>query len=367
MKIILPALSLHTTRVLVLIYVLLGMVFAAYADEHADGDRTQENVSALFQSHERLTMRLEAPFKKLVRKRGEDRPYSEAALIYKDGAGNDIRVDLKIRVRGKYRAKKEICRFPPLKLNFNRKNLADTIFNGEDKLKLVTHCKSSSKYEQFVLLEYLNYRMQNLLTDYSLRARLATIEYYDTDSQKVTDTKTGFFIEDQGRMSVRVAAQHVKTKRIGKEYYNQDQLHLATIFEYMLGNTDYSVVLGPADDDCCHNIIPLQAGDGQLIPVPYDFDATGIVNPSYVSPPEKLGIRSLRQRLYRGYCQNSEGFKKSFAIFHQHRNAIFDLYNNQAGLASRTLKSTLSYLEKFYESISDENKIISEFIDKCRK
>jgi len=342
------------------------MVFAVHADEKIIGDAVKENDTRLFQSHEQLNIRLEGPFKKIMKKRGEDRPYSEAALIYKDDAGKDVRVDLKIRVRGKSRAKKEICRFPPLKLNFKKKSLSDTIFDGQDKLKMVTHCRSSSSYEQYVLLEYLSYRTQNILTDFSLRVRLATIEYYDTDSKKVTDTKVGFFLEDIDNMATRVGAELLKVDRIDKEQYDQDQLHFTTIFEYMLGNTDYSVILGPPEKKCCHNTIPLQVKLSPKIPVAYDFDATGIVNAPYSIPPEDLGIRSTRQRLYRGYCQNTEGFKKSFAVFHKHRDAIFDLYKAQPGLKSRTLKSTNAFLEKFFESITDEKKIVSEFIEKCR-
>ncbi|MFT5134590.1 MAG: hypothetical protein ACI9SC_003070 [Gammaproteobacteria bacterium] len=366
MNVIASAFTLDSTRVVLLALVLLGSVIPATADEHTEGLTGKAKLSKLFQSHESLNIRLEGPFKKLGKKRKEDRPYFESALIYKDDGGMDVRIDLKIRVRGNYRAKKEICRFPPLKLNFSKKTLKDTIFDGEDKLKLVTHCQGASKYEQFVLLEYLNYRLQNLLTDYSLRARLATVEYYDTDSKKVIDTKMAFFIEDKEGMATRVGAELLKVKRIEKEQYDQDLLHMATAFEYMLGNTDFSVILGPGEENCCHNIIPLQINGGPTIPVPYDFDGSGIVNPPYLSPPEHLGIRSTRQRLYRGYCQNTAGFKKTFAVFHEQRAAIFDLYNNQAGLEEKTLRGTLSYLENFYESISDDDKIVSEFIDKCR-
>ncbi len=358
---------LNATRRVVLTLIALAVTISVDANEQAYSDTGNAGLSRLFQSHERLNIRLEAPFKRLVRKRGEDRPYSEAALIYKDNAGNDVRVDLKIRTRGKYRAKKEICRFPPLKLNFKKKTLSGTIFEGEDKLKLVTHCQSSSRYTQFVLLEYLNYQVQNLLTDYSLRARLATIEYYDTDSKKVTDTQIGFFIEDVDRMAARVGTERLHVKRLKRELYDQDQMHMTGVFEYMLGNTDFSMTLSPPGKDCCHNIIPLQLSNGSLVPVAYDFDATGIVNPPYVKPPKKLKIRSIRQRLYRGYCQNTEGFKKSFEIFLKHRDAIYDLYKQQAGLDSGTLKGTLTYLDQFYEAISDDDRIASEFVNKCRK
>ena len=366
MKLTLPILILQTTRAVLFTIVFSGIAHSAPANDQGNDDTVKENLSSLFQSHEQLNIRLEGTFKELGKQRKEERPYFAANLIYQDDAGNDVRVDLKMRVRGKYRAKKTTCQFPPLKLNFKKGSVAGTIFEGENKLKLVTHCQNSSKYEQYVLLEYLNYRMHNLLTEFSLRPRLLTVEYYDTDTGKVIATKVGFFIEDKDRMASRVGAEQVKVKRVEKEQYNQALLHLATIFEYLLGNTDYSAKLGPPGEDCCHNVIPLLRADGSMVPVPYDFDATGIVDPPYVSPSANLKIKSVRKRLYRGYCQDIEGFKNSFSVFQQHRGAIFDLYNNQEGLTSSSLKKTLSYLENFYESISNEDKIASEFIKRCR-
>lgn len=347
-------------------FALLLALITAKASAQTDADSAEQSSGGLFENHSMLTFRLEAPFKKLFKERGEKRAYSPAVLVYTDGAGKEQRIDLKVRVRGNFRSKKENCRFPPLKLNFNKQSVVGSLFEGQDKLKLVTHCQSASKYEQFVMLEYMAYRLRNQLTDYSLRPRLATIEYFDSDKQKIEKTKVGFFIEDKGKMAARVGAEEIKKTKIEKTDYRQDLLHLATVFEYMIGNTDYSVILGPKGENCCHNIIPLKGSDGSAIPVPYDFDVTGIVNPPYAAPPEHLGLRSLRQRLYRGYCQNTAGFKESFAVFHEKKDAIYALYQAAEGMKDKTRKSALRYLDSFYEIISDDDKITSNFVEKCR-
>ena len=344
--------------------VLLIISLAAGAEEQA-GDELKSQ--PLFEEHAPLTIRLEAPYKKLLRGRGTKRPYFPAALVYTDAAGEEHRLELKVRVRGNYRAKRDTCRFPPLKLNFKKESTKGTVFEGQDKLKLVTHCQSGSRYEQFVRLEYMAYRMQNHLTPYSLRPRMANIEYFESDKKKVEATKVGFFIEDKGLMARRAQAELVEQPRIDKTLYRQDQLHLATVFEYMIGNTDYSVILGPKGENCCHNIIPVKLADGTMVPVPYDFDVTGFVNPPYASPPEHLGIRSLRQRLYRGYCQNTAGFKESFAVFNEQKDAIYGLFGNIEGMQTKTVNSATRYLDDFYEYIGDDDKIVSQFIEKCRK
>ncbi len=344
--------------------ILLLITLTAGAEEQ-QGDQLMSQ--PLFEEHAPLTMRLEAPYKKLLRTRGAKRPYFPAALVYTDAAGKEHRLELEVRVRGNYRAKKDICRFPPLKLNFKKKSTEGTVFEGQDKLKLVTHCQAGSRHEQFVRLEYMAYRMQNQLTPYSLRPRMANIEYFESDRNKVEATKVGFFIEDKGLMAERVKAELVEQAKIDKMLYRQDQLHLATVFEYLIGNTDYSVILGPKGDNCCHNIIPVKLSDGTLVPVPYDFDVTGFVNPPYASPPEHLGIRSLRQRLYRGYCQNTAGFKESFAVFMEQKDAIYGLFSGIEGMQTKTVKSATRYLDDFYEYISNDDKIVSQFIEKCRK
>ena len=357
--------SLLAAGLLCLSQLLFTTLASAQESGEAEVDK-YAGLAELFQSNEVLPVKLEAPFKKLFRKRGKDRPWFPAVLSYVDAGGNETRVELEVRVRGNFRAKKENCRFPPLKLNFKRKSLEGTILDGENQLKLVTHCQSASKYEQYVLLENMAYRMHNLFTDFSLRSRLAQVEYIESKSGKAIANKVGFFIEDKKRMAARNDATLVKQKRVDKTEYQADHLHLATVFEYLLGNTDFSVILGPKGENCCHNIIPLQLGDGVKVPVPYDFDVTGFVNPPYTSPPEHLGLRSLRQRLYRGYCQNTVGFKTSFARFLEQRDAVYALFDEMSAMEEKTESSARRYLDQFYEAISVDEKITSEFIEKCR-
>ena len=332
----------------------------------AETGASAPNPSPFFQSHEPMELRIAAPFAKMNRHRGEDRPYYPATITYKDASGQEVSIELKMRVRGKYRAREDICDFPPLRINFQKEAVAGTIFEGEDKLKLVTHCRANSRYEQFVLLEYTNYRILNQLTEYGLNARPLLVEYYETDWDRVMDTKRAFIIEDEGRFAERLGLEPIETEKMDKDQYLQSQLHLVTVFEYLVGNTDYSLVLGPPDHECCHNIVPFAREDGAAIPVPYDFDATGMVNAPYVAPNENLGLRSSRERLYRGYCQNTEGFQKTFAVFQEKKQAIYDLYDPSIGFDDRTIASAKRYIDLFYETISDPDRVVAEFINECR-
>ena len=67
----------------------------------------------------------------------------------------------------------------------------------------------------------------------------------------------------------------------------------------MIGNTDWNL-------DKSHNIELIRpASGGAPIPVPYDFDWSGLIAPPYARPNQMLGIGSVKQRLFRGFCRRS--------------------------------------------------------------
>jgi hypothetical protein len=347
-------------------FTVMGWLFVSSAHGAADQDDRDAKASPLFQSHEPLTLLIKAPFREIHKSRGIERPYHAAGMSLTGNDGKEVLLDLEIRVRGKSRAKPKTCTYPPLKLNFKRKSLTNTVFDGENKLKLITQCKKSSSYEQYLLLEYLNYRVLQLFTDYALRVRLVQISYYDSDRGRDLGTRPAFFLEDIGRMAKRVGLKELKIKRMKARDYDPAMLNLVDVYEYFLGNTDWSVIVGPPEEGCCHNIVPLQGKDGPVIPVPYDFDATGVVNPPYVLVSEKLPIKSLKQRLYRGFCQSGDIYQATIAAFLDKRNEITALYENQPGLSTGSRKSALRYYDHFYNTIQDEKKLKRAILDKCR-
>ena len=326
----------------------------------------EETGSQLFQSLEPLRLTINAPFNSIHRDRGDDREYQPATMLITDNNGQQAALDLEIRVRGKFRARKDICQNPPLRLNFKRNSLDNTVFEGEDKLKLVVQCKNSDAYEQYLYLEYLNYRVYQLFTDNSLRVRMATVTYYDTERERDLGTRPAFFIEDEDLMGERTGMTQVKADRLRPADYDAENLNLVALFQYFTGNTDWSAFSGPAGDECCHNIIPYSRGSGPMVPVPYDFDSTGMVDASYAQVADALPIRNVRQRLYRGVCQADNILQANVARFREKENEIRALFANQAGLSDRTLSSALNYVDLFYETINDPADLKKSIIDKCR-
>ena len=91
----------------------------------------------------------------------------------------------------------------------------------------------------------------------------------------------------------------------------------------MIGNLDWSMQAGPAG----RRLLPQQpadraAGAALFVPVPYDFDYSGLVDAPYAVPPEGFTVRASRPRYYRGYCRHNAEALAAAAEFRAQRPAI---------------------------------------------
>lgn len=298
----------------------------------------------LFAQEEVLQFTINSTFKDLLKNREEDSAYHPASLVYRDAAGQDVRVKLKVRVRGNHRRNPRVCRFPPILLNFSRKTSQQTIFKHVNKVKLVTHCLD----EEYVFREYLVYKLYNLFTDKSFRVRLCRVTYNDVEDERRTEVRYAFMIEDDEEMAERNKATIVPDELvIGMEGTDQKQMALLAMFQYMIGNTDWSVPYR-------HNIKLLSVNTLRPpLPVPYDFDYCGIVGPPYAVPPPELGITSVRDRLYRGYDSPAYIYAEVIEAFNSRRTAVFKLYRDFPLINKSTQKQTARFLEDFYDILND--------------
>lgn len=269
--------------------------------------------------------------------------YDGAATLRVDGHTFDITLEK----RGKSRLRR--CRFPPLRVNFKREQLPDTVFAGQNKLKLVTHCSNSDERQGNLAAEYLIYRLYNHLTDESFRVRWIDIDYVKNGR---SSTHGAFFIEHKRSLAARLDAQILETARVAREDLDPLAATRIALFAYMVGNTDYSLERGPSPDECCHNVVPLQRAD-KVLPVPYDFDSTGVVDPDYAQPVAQLGIRSVRQRLYRGYCMHDAELEQVKAQFAAGGNTMSRLMENLQQLPERKRSKVQRYLGRFFEELPE--------------
>lgn len=319
----------------------------------------------LFERNDLLEARIEAPLETLMDER-DDTEYLPGTFSWVDASGARRELDLELRARGNYRRQEDICDVPPIRLNFKKKQVEGTEFAGQDKLKLVTHCQNKrEQYEQYVLREYLAYRIFNILTDRSFRARLLRVTYVDTDGENETSTHYGILLEDDDRLAERLGVQKLEVPYTSVSDLDPAYAALVSVFQYMIGNTDYSLIRGEKDEDCCHNIVLLAQASGGHLAVPYDFDFAGLVDAPYAGPNPKLRIRRVTQRLYRGPCAYNEHVDAAIAGTREHQADIMDLVASLEGLDDRSRERVAKFLGKFYEDTADAGSVQDHIVRKC--
>jgi len=312
---------------------------------------------AFFESQHPIEVTLTANISKLRGDKNDNPPWRAATLSYKGPDGNAVTVPLRARTRGIWRLK--TCDFPPLRLNFSGEASKGSIFDKLDKPKLVSYCEDIDGYEQYILQEFQLYRIYHLLTPVSHNARLLKLTYADSGSGKVRAKRYGFLIEEPGAVAARLGGKILEQKGAAPGDLEPYQDALMGVFQYMIGNTDFSV-------SALHNV-ELFAGDSGVLPIAYDFDFAGAVNARYAAPDQKLNLPNVRQRLFRGYCTDADSYAKVFALFKEKKPEIYALYSDEIGklMDQGTVKQTLRYFDEFYETINDPRSARRSIIQSC--
>jgi hypothetical protein len=318
----------------------------------------------LFESDEPLSLVLEIPLTDLLRQASK-KPTVPGVLRYTRNDGTDVVLDIDVTTRGKSRLNE--CSFPPLSIKLKRKQVDSTIFSGQNKLKLVTQCDKKDVYRRYLNQEYAIYRIYSHLSNHSFRVRMLEVSYRDSNGRQKDKVQPAFFIEPDKAAAERLGMTTIDTNGIKLSQLEPVELSKFTLFQFMIGNTDWSVGKGPGEDGCCHNgkVIATPDSDKGWVVLPYDFDQAGLINTRYSAPSDVLPIKSVRQRLYRGFCRDNVHLDATIALFNDSRAAIEDLVGNGPDGPSKN-KSALKYVQSFFEIINDPKKRQRSIIDRCR-
>ena len=314
--------------------------------------------ASIFEDQSPLELELTGPLWTLIKNKKDD---TERPFILRNG---EFEFELKVKARGNSRLR--VCEFPPLRFNFKKADTVGTLFEGEDKLKLVTRCKKGDRAEADVLEEYAAYRIFSLFTDVSYRVRLVHLNYKDTDGRlkKAYGSSYGFLIEPLDQLVSRVEGSLTGVPALPLSHIDQKQAALVYVFQYLIANTDWSFVKADTDENCCHNIELIKIGSKQF-PVPFDFDLAGIVNATYAKPDPSMKIKKVWQRLYRGFCTEPNVLRDALSTISSKERQVLDIIANLPGLTEREKEKKIKYLDEFFEKADDQDKIISSFERTC--
>jgi hypothetical protein len=317
---------------------------------------TKSSVSSgVFDKEDVLEIKISGNIRALFNDRANDAVYHPIKLSYKEKEA-EVSIPLKAKTRGNFRRDKENCTYPPILLNFQKVTSVNTLFQDQDKLKLVIPCRE----DEYIIREYLVYKLYNLLTPKSFKARLAKVSFYDSVRKKEAANFYSFLIEEDEQMAKRNGTKILAKKGIQGESTETETFLKMAVFQYMIGNTDWSVPFQ-------HNI-RIVSFDSLSIPsvVPYDFDHSGIVNAPYALPPEILALQSTQDRRFRGYCiTDMQSFNEVIATFNRLRKDFYAVFTSCTLLDKRYLSATTKFLDDFYQTINDPKKAKAAFTYPC--
>ncbi len=331
--------------------------------KHDEGFQTvvasRPDFTDFFAGEETLRITIESDFKNLIKKKF-DGEYQPATLTYFISDTVAIRRDITIKPRGNMR--RRTCYFPPIMLNFPKKEGIMEQISEFDKMKMVVDCKKGEIYDQYLLGEYYAYKIYNLITEYSFRVRLVELTMKDINDDMKSLTSHAYIIESVEQLAKRLNAIPIETKNIRDQYTELSTLANGYLFHYLIGNTDWSI---PA----LHNYKIIKSLDPTVprpYAIPYDFDYAGIINTNYAVPDEHLGIESVRDRVYRGVCIDQKYLLDAAQNFKNARETIYSMYEKSL-LESSQRKSTKSYLDEFFRILNNDNSFRVNILEQCRE
>lgn len=259
-----------------------------------------------------------------------------------------ITQEIKVKARG--RSRRTYCEFPPLKLKFPKEGLQQIGLNKRhNSLKLVTHCAEDANSQKNVLEEYLAYKLYSELTDASYKVQLVKVTYTHARTGE-SMKRFGIVLEDTDEMAERIGGKEDETMGMPKKQYQKEALNLLSVFQYMVGNEDWR-------PEFLRNIKHVQLPTGEMIPVPYDFDAAGIVNANYAKPDRDLRLETVLQRQFMGTFANKKERQKTIDFVQSKKEVLLKTIDTLPYMDAVSKKVASRYIHSFYDIIENRSKL----------
>lgn len=308
-----------------------------------------------FYSEDVLSVTLETDLDALINdRRRED--FQTATITFEDADKNTTQWTVEVKPRGKFR--RRICDFPPVKLKFDKEELETAGLNGHNDLKLVTHCLDDKQEgRDNVMREFLAYEMYNLLTPNSYRVQLVKIEYRDSKGAVRPIKRYGFLLEDTDEMAERLGGTECDVcVNPDPRLLDPKEENLLSVFQYMIGNGDWSLRMA-------RNVKFVERPSGQLLPVPFDFDFSGLVDASYAIPNREFGQLDVQSRVYMGLQPDKEILFETLAKFARKKKDLYAMVRQHKGLKNDTRIFITAYLDRFFYAIENgtEEELVALF------
>lgn len=350
-----------------LLFLLAWLVFISAFSQETDENSLIEPISetlstssSIFTDEKPLNLTLKYDITSFIKHKNKGE-YLDAVLTIHESETDSIVKNIRLKARGNFR--RGYCFFPPIYLNFKTDPIENTDLKDINKVKLVTHCSSSKSYQNYILKEYLAYKLYNTLSDYSFRVKLVNVNYIDTGLKGRNYYKKGFLIEPVELLARRTNSVEVDTKLINGNNVKEKDVDRVALFEYLIANSDWRIKTG-------HNMKYLKSMDDittKVIPVPYDFDYSGIVNASYAVPQEWTSLKTVTEREYLGYCRTNDNMSlQTIDLFVQNRDKIYSVISGFQYLDEKEKRRMINFVKEFYDEAGSPGGLLKTLKKECR-
>ena len=228
-------------------------------DVHKD-----KKLDRIYRSNEILSVKLKYSPKE-IKRNTKDSIRTKSILVFESEEGLQDSLNVNLDTRGNFRLKK--CYFPPIVIRIKKSEAKGTVFKGQKKIKLVMPCLKQKQANDYIIKEYIAYKIFELVSPYHFKTRLLSLEFSEIKGGKeIIHTSNAFFVEDDKEMANRHEGRVVKSKLHPSIFHSFSEVR-SSLFQYFIGNVDFSTASQ-------HNskLIYTKAG---AIPVAYDFDLSG--------------------------------------------------------------------------------------------
>lgn len=308
----------------------------------------------LFDSDKLLELELYFNIPAILNDREKEHKF-DAKIIYYDNDSTPHELKTQIRVRGNFRRKQANCAFPPYSLYFDKANTANTIFEGQKKIKFVSHCNGGD----MVLEEYLLYRTYAILTNNAYKVRLANVNYVDYSGDIMTFNAYAFLLENTKKMGKRLDGKIIKPDSIYFEELNSRSVAMISLFHYLIGNTDW-------DFSMQKNFKYLERNDSHIIPIAYDFDLAEVINTYYPTHESIFGKEATERRTFKCLEIEKDVFFDAVNTMKSKKGEIYDLYLEFPYLSNTRKIEILNYYEEFFDQLKRKRKLYRELKKVCK-
>lgn len=312
----------------------------------------------LFDSKEPMLIELAFSIKQL-RSETNDSTFLESRMAFEEVDGKMDTVEVEIRTRGNFRL--ENCYYPPMRVKMKKKQAANTLFEGDRNLKLVLPCSKAKNAGNYVGKEHLAYQLYEDIASFSFHTRLLRVRLKDLDDKKQETVELlGFFIEDDDDVADRFGGKILDEKKIIPTLMEDSATVRHDFFQLMIGNTDWSGLFQ-------HNEKVLMLEDKTIVPLPYDFDMTGLVNPPYAQVNNQIGIDRVTDRLYRGFCRDPELMQAIRQEILAKEDQIFQtIAESGPYFADADGKACRRYIQDFFDILKSDRAFEQHVLSACR-